>query len=131
MKHNRFILALISIAILVLSVSIAFAEEYMPYSSGANSVQISFKISDGVATAIGNTTALASGTSAKTTVYIQKLVDTTWKTIKTASGGSEASASCSVESGEIYRGRVVGKIYNSAGEKVDELSMNSKTKEAP
>lgn len=133
MKRRELIITLISMLLLLLIAATAFGEEeYSPYSSVANSVLIEFKISGGVATAKGETTALASGTYAKTTVYIQeKQDDLSWKTVKTASGGSSASAAYSVTSGGIYRGRVVGKVYNSSGEKVDELSKNSVAKDAP
>lgn len=131
MKHKELALGIVSVMLLMLMLTTGIAEEYLPFSSGANSASISFTISGGKATATGSTTALASGTYAKTTVYVQKLVDTTWTTIASSSGGSSAQASCSVESGELYRGRVVAKIYNSSGEKVDELSKNSGTKQAP
>lgn len=128
MKHKSFIVMLISVVLLMAVVSSVIAEEYLPYSSGANSVSLEFKLSDGVATAIANTTALASGTTPKTTVYIQKKESGKWVEVASASGGSEAYVSYTVESGKIYRGYAVGKIYNSAGEKVDELSIYSNPK---
>lgn len=128
MKHKALVLVIVSIILAMLVLTIGAAEEYLPFSSGANSVSISLNISGGTATATGGTTALASGTYAKTTVYVQKLVDTKWTTIASSSGGASAQASCSVGSG-YYRGRVVGQIYNSSGEKVDELSKNTSTKQ--
>lgn len=131
MKHKTLIITLISALLLMMVASAVTAEGFEPYSSGANSVTVSFKLSDGVATVIGNTTSLTTGNSVKTTVYIQRKVGTTWQTVTTGNGGTEASASCSVVSGEIYRGRAVGKIFNSEGTQVDELAKNSASKEAP
>ena len=131
MKRKTLIIVLVSAMLLMLAVTIGIAEEYIPFSSGANSATISFKISDGKGTATGSTTALATGTYPKTTVYVQKKVGTSWETVASSSGGTSAQASCSVESGKYYRGRVVSKIYNSAGEQVDELSMNTNPKLAP
>lgn len=131
MKHKRLLLVFVGVLLLSLTLTTSFAEEYSPFSSVANSVTVSLKISGGKAIATGDTTALATGTYAKTTVYVQKKVGLTWETVASSSGGSSAQASCSVESGEYYRGRVVGKVYNSSDEKVDELSRNTDPKKAP
>lgn len=131
MKHKVLIATLVCALLLMLALTTGIAEEYLPFSSGANSVTVTFKISGGTATATGDTTALADGTYAKTTVYIQQLIDLNWVTVASSSGDSSTQASCSVESGAYYRGRVVAKIYNSSGTKVDELSKNSSAKQAP
>lgn len=125
MKHKLSILILVSALLLLLAVSTASAEEVMPYSSGSNSVVLQFTVSNGVATATAVSTTLATGTYPKTTLYIQKKVGSDWVTVKTGSGGREAEITYSVEKGVYYRGRAVLKVYNSSGEKVDELSVNS------
>ena len=131
MKRKILILAFASVFLFTLVLAGAAAEEYMPFSSGANSASISLKISGGTATATGDATALETGTYAKVTVYVQKLVGTSWQDVASSSGGASARASRSTESGEYYRGRVVARFYNSSGTLIDELSKESGPKQAP
>lgn len=131
MKQKNIAIALIGALLVTLVISTAIAEAYWPISSGANSAGVSIKISNGTATVTGDCTTLATGHTTKTTVYVQHLVGTNWVTIGSSSGGQSAQVSHSVESGEFYRGRVVGKVYNSAGTQVDELSCNTDGKQAP
>lgn len=128
MKHKSAILILISVLLLMLVVTAASAEEVTPYASGANSVTVKFSISNGVGTASAVATTMATGTYPKLTIYIQKKVGTKWETVKTGSGGREAEITYSVEKGILYRGRAVLKVYNSSGEQVDELSVNSNSR---
>lgn len=131
MKRRILILAFASVFLFTLVLAGAVAEEYLPFASGSNSASISLKISGGTATATGDATALATGTYAKVTVYVQKLIGTSWKDEASSSGGASAQASCSTESGEYYRGRVVAKFYDSSGNLIDELTKNSGGKQAP
>ena len=129
MKHKFSILAVISVLLLMLVVATANAEEIMPYANGSNSLTLQFTISgSGVATASAVSTTLASGTYPKISIYIQKKVGSDWVTVKTGSGGREAEITYQAEKGIYYRGRAVVKVYNSAGEKVDELSINSNSR---
>ena len=128
MKHKSAILILISALLLMLVVATASAEEVAPYASGANSVTVKFSISNGVGTASAVATTMATGTYPKLSIYIQKKVGGNWVTVKTGSGGEEAQITYSVEKGILYRGRAVLKVYNSNGEKVDELFVNSNSR---
>ena len=132
MKQKRLLTLLIGALLLILCMASASAQEVIPYAHAGNSASISFNITDGVVSASGRCTSVNPNNTTKVTVYIQRLSGSDWVNIKSASssdGFYAAKATYTATKGTTYRGKTVGKVYDSSGNLVDTLTIisNSKT----
>lgn len=123
MGTHRITALILCIALLLtLCLPAVCAAEIMPFAETGNNVRVTLSFSNGKATGVSKMKKIATGCTAKTTVYVQAKSGNSWSNEASEEGGREASASCTAQKGTEYRARAVVTIYNSDGVKVDSVS---------
>lgn len=124
---KKITLVVLALTLCLMMFANAVAEGATPYAGSGNKVFATLTLNSSSGTASARVTLLA-GYSASSTIYVQKLVNGSWVTVKTATGTTRVSTSFSASTGVSYRVYAVSTaIYDATGE-TERLTAYSETR---
>ena len=137
MKVTRIVARIVLIALLLMTLTVAYAAANNPGVSPlytyTYSIAGKLSISGGTAPAAGTVTPSDLNNKTTVTVKLQRNENGTWKTIATWTGSnshgiSSAGGDKTLTKGYSYRVYVVGKVYNSSGTLLETTTKTTSTK---